>query len=81
MSLPSLPPSGDAVFNNLSRNGFRVVSVSDVDASKCQKYEGKVPNIRKTNREVAEDSDIVITSNGPLVGSRYFFSYPPTHPL
>ncbi len=55
---------GNAVFHNLRRCGFRVVSVSDVDAAKCAPYgdDGGETVVRRTNREVAEDADIVVTS-------------------
>ena len=50
--------SGDAVFHNLNRNGFKVTAIMDVDNSICSKYDTVVKN---TAREVAEASDVVIT--------------------
>ena len=53
---------GDAVYYNLTRSGFNVVSVTDVVKGKCSSYATNTIKVRDTNREVAQDADIVITS-------------------
>lgn len=42
------------------RKGFLVSSISDADPAKCQGYPASV-RVLPTNREVAEDADVVIT--------------------
>ncbi len=58
--------TGDAVLHNLVRNGFTVTSISDIDPSKCRGYPDTVKVLR-TNREVAEDADVIITGKSQVL--------------
>lgn len=50
---------GTAVANNLQRHGYNLVSVNDIDVSRCNGYGCTVA---KTPREVVEESDVIITA-------------------
>ena len=49
----------DAVFYNLKRNGIKVTAIMDVDSGICSKYQDT--EVKKTAREVAEATDVIIT--------------------
>ena len=50
--------SGSAVTKNLLAKNYKVTSLYDVHASRCDDYGCK---IAKTPREVTEENDIIIT--------------------
>ena len=55
-----LPFLGDAVCKNLLRNGFNVSAIYDIDLDKCKGYSADI-NIKSSPKEVAEESQIIIS--------------------
>ena len=52
---------GGAVTRNLLANGYKVTSLLDIEKEKCAEFPSKIAS---TPREVAEDTDIIITGTG-----------------
>ncbi|XP_066929206.1 2-hydroxy-3-oxopropionate reductase-like [Clytia hemisphaerica] len=50
---------GTAVANNLLRNNYKLTSIIDIEAKKCEGYPCKVG---KTAREVVEDCDVIVSA-------------------
>ena len=53
--------SGDCLFNNLGRNGFKVSTVTDIDLAKCDKYKSASALVVGSAKEVAEASDVILS--------------------
>ncbi len=51
---------GNAVCHNLLRKGYAVTAITDVNPEKCKGYPAEIA-VKKTAREVAELTDIVVT--------------------
>jgi 3-hydroxyisobutyrate dehydrogenase len=52
---------GEAVLKNFLREGINVCAISDIDQSRCAGYPSSI-KVAKTNREVAEMSDVIVSS-------------------
>ena len=55
-------PLGDAVLKNLLRNGFTVSTMCDIIPDRCKGYD-PVVQVKPSPKEVAEESDIMISGN------------------
>ena len=53
---------GNAVCNNLLRKGYTVPAMNDINAKNCKGFPETIA-VKKTAREVAEMSDIVVSGN------------------
>ena len=62
---------GDAVLKNLQRNGFVVSTIYDIYPEKCKGYDPTV-QIKSSPKEVAEESDIIISGMNGLTLSNIF---------
>ena len=48
------------MLRNLTRNGFTVSAINDIDTTKCGGYTNDI-KIARTAREVAQESDVIVT--------------------